>query len=175
MTILYNIIGLFLFSLVFIVGLIGNGLLICKYSCRCYLYSVADIYVCLVIVLCQRNLRTVPNILVVSLACGDFLFVLFCVPFGAIAYSLEYYPFSSIYCRFENFIINLSLGVSVFSLLALSADRYSIIAKPFSSHTNDPTIKLKLVVIFIWLVSALLALPETLYSGRIEKNFSRLA
>ena len=77
------------------------------------------------------------------MAFGDFLFVLFCVPFGAVAYSFEYYPFSTFYCRFENFIINLSLGVSVFSLLALSADRYKIIVKPFSSHANDPSIKLK--------------------------------
>ncbi len=109
-----------------------------------------------------------PNLLVVSLAFGDFLFVLFCVPFGAVAYSLESYPFSTIYCRFENFIINLSLGVSVFSLLALSADRYKIIAKPFSSHANDPSNKLKLLVIFIWSISALLALPETIYSGKMK-------
>jgi hypothetical protein len=103
--------------------------------------------------------------LVVSLALGDFLFVLFCVPFGAVAYSLEYYPFSTFYCRFENFIINLSLGVSVFSLLALSADRYKIIVKPFSSHANDPSIKLKTVVISIWLLSIFFALPETIHSG----------
>ncbi len=86
------------------------------------------------------------------------------------AYSLEYYPFSTFYCRFENFIINLSLGVSVFSLLALSADRYKIIAKPFSSHANDPSNKLKIVVIFIWLLAIILALPETIYSGRIYYN-----
>lgn len=107
-----------------------------------------------------------PNLLVVSLALGDFLFVLFCVPFGAVAYSLEYYPFSTFYCRFENFIINLSLGVSVFSILALSADRYKIIVKPFSSHASDPSIKLKTMVISIWLLSTILALPETLYSGK---------
>ncbi len=88
------------------------------------------------------------------------------MPFGAVAYSTDYYPFSTFYCRFENFIINLSLGVSVFSLLALSADRYKIISNPLSSHADDPSIKLKLIVIFIWLVSALLALPETIYSGK---------
>jgi len=125
------------------------------------------VFINLVIVFRQKNLRTVPNLLVVSLALGDFLFVLFCVPFGAVAYSLEYYPFSTFYCRFENFIINLSLGVSVFSLLALSADRYKIIVKPFSSHANDPSIKLKTVVISIWLLSIFLALPETIYSGEL--------
>lgn len=113
-----------------------------------------------------------PNLLVVSLALGDFLFVLFCVPFGAVAYSLEYYPFSTFYCRFENFIINLSLGVSVFSLLALSADRYKIIVKPFSSHANDPSIKLKTIVISIWFLSIILALPETIYSGKLKKRKS---
>ena len=107
-----------------------------------------------------------PNLLVVSLALGDFLFVLFCVPFGAVAYSLDYYPFPMSYCRFENFIINLSLGVSVFSLLALSADRYKIIVMPFSSHANDPSIKLKTVVVSIWLLSILLAIPETIFSGK---------
>ena len=128
----------------------------------------------LVIVFRQKNLRTVPNLLVVSLAVGDFLFVLFCVPFGAVAYSLEYYPFSTFYCRFENFIINLSLGVSVFSLLALSVDRYKIIAKPLASHANDPSNQLKIVVFFIWLMAIILAIPETIYSGKIDSysNFS---
>jgi hypothetical protein len=163
---LYRIIALILFSLVYIIGLIGNGLLICKSIEKKKLIIYLRNH--LVIVFRQKHLRTVPNLLVVSLAFGDFLFVLFCVPFGAVAYSLEYYPFSTIYCRFENFIINLSLGVSVFSLLALSADRYKIIAKPFSSHANDPSNKLKLIVILIWLISTLLALPETIYSGKIK-------
>ncbi|CAF3429985.1 unnamed protein product [Rotaria socialis] len=153
MSIVYRVIPLVLFLFVYIVGLIGNGLLI-------------------FIVFRQKNLRTVPNLLVVSLAMGDFLFVLFCVPFGAVAYSLEYYPFSTFYCRFENFIINLSLGVSVFSLLALSADRYKIIVKPFSSHASDPANKLKTIVISIWFLSVLLALPETIYSGIITDTIT---
>lgn len=90
------------------------------------------------------------------------------------AYSLDYYPFSTFYCQFENFIINLSLGVSVFSLLALSVDRYKIIAKPFSSHTNDPSMKLKVVVSTIWILSIVLALPETYYSGLSIDMFSLL-
>ncbi|UJR10284.1 hypothetical protein I4U23_014491 [Adineta vaga] len=147
----YRVIALILFCLVYIVGLIGNGLLI-------------------FIVFRQKNLRTVPNLLVVSLALGDFLFVLFCVPFGAVAYSLEYYPFSTFYCRFENFIINLSLGVSVFSLLALSADRYKIIARPLASHANDPSNQLKIIVLFIWLIAIILAIPETIYSGIITER-----
>ncbi|CAF0977627.1 unnamed protein product [Adineta ricciae] len=151
MAIAYRVIALILFCLVYIVGLIGNGLLI-------------------FIVFRQKNLRTVPNLLVVSLAVGDFLFVLFCVPFGAVAYSLEYYPFSTFYCRFENFIINLSLGVSVFSLLALSVDRYKIIAKPLASHASDPSNQLKIVVFFIWLVAIILAIPETVYSGLITER-----
>lgn len=111
-----------------------------------------------------------PNLLVVSLAVGDFLFVLFCVPFSAVAYSLEYYPFSTFYCRIENFIINLSLGVSVFSLLALSADRYKIVSKPLSSHAHDPSNKLKVGVAAIWLLSAVFALPETIYSGQLTSS-----
>ncbi|CAF1642236.1 unnamed protein product, partial [Didymodactylos carnosus] len=116
------------------------------------------------IVFRQKSLRTVPNLLIVSLAVGDFLFVLFCVPYGAVTFAFSFYPFQNYYCQFEIFIINMSLGVSVFSLLALSADRYKIITNPFSSHANDPAIKLKLIVIFIWVISVLLATPEAAYS-----------
>ena len=166
MSAVFRTITLLLFLSVYIIGLVGNGLLICKCELPIKSSIQNKFSLLLVIVFRQKNLRTVPNLLVVSLALGDFLFVLFCVPFGAVAYSLEYYPFSTFYCRFENFIINLSLGVSVFSLLALSADRYKIIVKPFSSHANDPSIKLKTIVISIWVLSTILALPETIYSGK---------
>ena len=165
MLMLYRVIALILFCLVYFIGLIGNGLLMCKSKIIINKKIISFWYI-LVIVFRQKHLRTVPNLLVVNLASGDFLFILFCVPFGAVAYSFDYYPFSTFYCRFENFIINLSLGVSIFSLLALSADRYKIIAKPFSSHANDPSIKLKVVVIFIWFLSASFAIPETIYSGK---------
>ena len=168
MPIIYRVIALTLFCLVYIVGLVGNGLLICKYRYGRLGKRLCVTFDNLVIVFRQKNLRTVPNLLVVSLAVGDFLFVLFCVPFGAVAYSLEYYPFSTFYCRFENFIINLSLGVSVFSLLALSADRYKIVAKPLASHANDPSNKLKIVVLLIWFMSIVLAVPETVYSGKVS-------
>jgi bombesin receptor subtype-3 len=165
MSLVYRLIALGLFFMIYVIGLIGNGLLICK-STLCFGSICFDVLqLNLVIVFRQKNLRTVPNLLVVSLALGDFLFVFFCVPFGAVAYTFDYYPFPTSYCRFENFIINLSLGVSVFSLLALSEDRYKIIVTPFSSHANDPSIKLKTVVISLWLISVALALPETFYSG----------
>lgn len=165
MSFVYRLIALLFFFLVYIIGLIGNGLLICKLNEFPSSFVLTFVSFS-VIVFRQKTLRTVPNLLVVSLALGDFLFVLFCVPFSAVAYSLDYYPFSTIYCQFENFIINLSLGVSVFSLLALSADRYKIIAKPLASHTNDPSFKLKIVVSSIWILSIILALPETFYSGK---------
>lgn len=172
MSLVYRLVAFTLFPLIYFVGLIGNGLIICKFfgwtqktswenSQKAFHFTV------LVVVLRHKNLRTVANLLVVNVALGDFLFVFFCVPFSMIAYSFEYYPFSTIYCRFENFIINLSLGISVFSLLALSFDRYKIIVQPFSNYIHDPSRKIKVVVVTIWLLSILFAIPETIFSGSI--------
>ncbi|CAF1553910.1 unnamed protein product, partial [Didymodactylos carnosus] len=40
------------------------------------------------------------------------------------------------------------------------------------SHANDPAIKLKLIVISIWFISVLLALPEAAYSGTSIKSIN---
>lgn len=67
---------------------------------------------------------------IVSLAVGDILVILFCVPFTSTVYTVESWPFGLFVCKFSEFIKDVSIGVSVFTLTALSADRYFAIVDP---------------------------------------------
>ena len=56
--------------------------------------------------------------------------ILFCVPFTSTVYTVESWPYGLIVCKFSEFIKDVSIGVSVFTLTALSADRYLAIVDP---------------------------------------------
>ncbi|OXA51151.1 Bombesin receptor subtype-3 [Folsomia candida] len=73
-----------------------------------------------------------PETYIVSLAVGDLFVILFCVPFTSTVYTVESWPYGEFVCKFSEFIKDLSIGVSVFTLTALSADRYFAIVMVMS-------------------------------------------
>lgn len=58
-----------LFGLICVVGLVGNALVV-------------------VVVACNPQMRSTTNMLIINLAIADLLFIVFCVPFTAIDYSI---------------------------------------------------------------------------------------
>lgn len=67
--------------------------------------------------------RSVPNIFISSLAVGDLVLLLTCVPVDASRFFLERWLFGELGCKLLPAIQLTSVGVSVFTLTALSADR----------------------------------------------------
>ncbi|XP_064611928.1 neuropeptide CCHamide-1 receptor-like [Liolophura sinensis] len=146
-----------LFGIIFVVGVVGNGTLIFA-------------------VIRNKKMRNVPNIYILSLAIGDLLLILTSVPISATLYSFTIWPFGEPFCQFNHFMQTLSLGVSVFTLTALSGDRYTVIVNPMSKHTGNPTFRTFAVAIGIWVISAILAIPDLLSSEvyrHQEKNNTR--
>lgn len=70
-----------------------------------------------------KSMQTVPNIFITSLAFGDLLLLLTCVPVDATHYLAEGWLFGKVGCKVLSFIRLTSVGVSVFTLTILSADR----------------------------------------------------
>lgn len=66
-----------------------------------------------------------------SLALADLLVILICVPFVSVIYTLESWPWGELICRISEAAKDVSIGVSVFTLTALSAERYCAIVNPF--------------------------------------------
>lgn len=135
-----------LFALIFIVGILGNGTLV-------------------IIFARNKNLRNVPNTYIINLAMGDILVLMISLPFTSTIYTIESWPYGELICKLSDFVKETSIGVSVFTLTALSVDRYFAIVAPMRHHmgsfAGQGTI---IVAVAIWILSVVLACPTAILS-----------
>ncbi|XP_042633976.1 neuromedin-B receptor [Cyprinus carpio] len=120
-------------------------------------------------------MRSVPNIFISSLAVGDLLLLVTCVPVDAFRYFYEEWIFGTVACKMIPVIQLTSVGVSVFTLTALSADRHKAIVNPMDIQTSSAVFWTCLKAITIWVVSVLLAIPEAVFSQVVhmpDKNMT---
>ncbi|XP_034535499.1 gastrin-releasing peptide receptor [Notolabrus celidotus] len=111
-----------------------------------------------------KSIRNVPNLFMSSLALGDVLLLVTCAPVDASRYLSEEWLFGRVGCKVIPYIQLTSVGVSVFTLTALSADRYRAIVKPLDIQTSRTTTSIVLRAALIWLFSLVLAIPEAIFS-----------
>ncbi|KAM9665849.1 neuromedin-B receptor [Trichechus inunguis] len=109
-------------------------------------------------------MRSVPNIFISNLAAGDVLLLLTCVPVDASRYFFDEWMFGKVGCKLIPVIQLTSVGVSVFTLTALSADRYRAIVNPMDIQTSGEVMWTCVKAVAIWVVSLLLAVPEAVFS-----------
>lgn len=93
-----------IYGVISVLGLVGNITLI-KTFCS------------------SKSARNVPNLFMSSLALGDVLLLVTCAPVDASRYLSDEWLFGRVGCKVIPFIQLTSVGVSVFTLTALSADR----------------------------------------------------
>ncbi|KAI3377161.1 hypothetical protein L3Q82_008395 [Scortum barcoo] len=72
----------------------------------------------------RRRTGSPTNIFILNLSVADLSFLLFCVPFHATIYSLPEWVFGAFLCRFGHYFSTVSMLVSIFTLVAMSVDRY---------------------------------------------------
>ncbi|GLV34742.1 CCHamide-2 receptor [Carabus blaptoides fortunei] len=108
-------------------------------------------------------MRNVPNTYILSLALADLLVIVTCVPFTSIVYTVEYWPWGTAVCKLSETTKDVSIGVSVFTLTALSAERYCAIVNPLRKLQTKPLTVLSAVL--IWVLAAIFALPSALFSN----------
>ncbi|KDR14578.1 hypothetical protein L798_11307, partial [Zootermopsis nevadensis] len=136
------------FALIFFVGVVGNGTLV-------------------LIFIRHRKMRNVPNTYIFSLALGDLLVIVTCVPFISTLYTLESWPYGEVICKVSESAKDVSIGVSVFTLTALSAERYYAIVNPIRRHVAG-RVSTKPVTQFttigVWALAVLLAVPAAVFS-----------
>ncbi|OCT80239.1 hypothetical protein XELAEV_18027053mg [Xenopus laevis] len=84
-------------------------------------------------------MRSVPNIFISSLAAGDLLLLVTCVPVDAFRFFFEEWIFGEVCCKLIPAIQLTSVGVSVFTLTALSADSTETTAINSAYWLDPPT------------------------------------
>ncbi len=144
----------FIFSIIFIVGLIGNGTLI-------------------QIFIRHKSMRNLPNTFILCLAIGDLLVIVGTVPFISIIYILDSWPFGQFVCKLSEFMRDVSIGVTVLTLSVLSFDRYLAIALPFHKVKEKCSKKVTVwIVIALWTVSVVSAIPAAYNSHILIYNIT---
>ena len=130
-----------LFTFVVVLGVIGNTLV-------------------LVVVLKNQSYRqTTTNLYILNLSIADLLFLIFCVPFHAVIYTVLSWPFGKFMCKFAHLFQFLSMIASVLTMVAMSTERFMAIVYPIrTKHMRTPLSAL-FVSILTWVVAAMVAFP----------------
>ncbi|XP_034943887.1 RYamide receptor [Chelonus insularis] len=133
-----------LYSIVFVVALVGNALV-------CY------------VVWSNPRMKTVTNFFIVNLAFGDILMTLFCVPTSFVStLILQYWPFGAEMCPSVNYSQAVSVLVSAYTLIAISIDRYVAIMWPLKPRMSKS--QAKLLILAVWLVALTVSSPIAVVS-----------
>lgn len=148
------------FAAIFLVGVLGNGTLVLIFARH-------------------RTMRNVPNTYILSLALGDLLVIVSCVPFTSTVYTVESWPYGEFVCKLSESAKDISIGVSVFTLTALSADRFFAIVDPMrklysSVGGRGATRCTVLIALAIWGLAIICAIPAAVASYiRVFKDGNR--
>ncbi|KAM9317293.1 neuromedin-B receptor [Gastrophryne carolinensis] len=142
-----------LYLIIIMVGLLGN-------------ITLVKIFIT------NSAMRSVPNIFISSLAAGDLLLLVTCVPVDAFRFFFEEWILGEVCCKLIPSIQLTSVGVSVFTLTALSADRYKAIVNPMDIQTSSAVLWTCIKASAIWIISMLLAVPEAVFSEVAHINGS---
>ena len=82
-----------------------------------------------------------------------------CFPFSLAPYVYRPWIYGDILCKITPFLQGTSVGVSVFTLLAISIDRFFAIYQPLKSRLLFSRKRVKWLLCCVWIVSMLVSLP----------------
>lgn len=137
-----------LYNLVFICGVVGNGLV---------LYVIYSL----------PRLRTTTNYLLANLALGDLIIASFCVPFTYISIVYNYWPFGRVLCKLiVSPLTAIGVLVSAFTLIALAIEKYIAILHPMAPRLRKS--RAIWVVGVIWILAIATATPIAVVSETIQ-------
>ncbi|XP_035668464.1 neuropeptide FF receptor 1-like [Branchiostoma floridae] len=120
---------------------------------------VGNILVILVMVF-NRNMRTVTNMFITNLAVADLLVGVFCLPFNLADNITTSWPFDDVMCKTFLTVQVLSVSASVFTLIAIAVDRYYAVVHPTSSGVTKPA--MRYILVSVWLVAVCTCVPQGL-------------
>ncbi|XP_068574486.1 somatostatin receptor type 5-like isoform X2 [Cebidichthys violaceus] len=147
----FNFVTAVIYIIVFIVGLLGNTLVI-------------------YVVIRYTKMKTVTNLYILNLALADELYILG-IPFLGTNSVLSYWPYGDFFCKLSMTVDAMSQFASTFCLTVMSIDRYLAVVHPIrSAKWRKPQVA-KIFNAMVWVVSFLIVLPVTIYSN-VQEEFN---
>ncbi|XP_068434490.1 somatostatin receptor type 5-like [Clinocottus analis] len=147
----FSVVTPVIYIIVFIVGLLGNTLVI-------------------YVVIRYTKMKTVTNLYILNLALADELYILG-IPLLGTNIVLSYWPYGHFLCKMYMTADTMSQFASIFCLTVMSIDRYlAVVHHVRSAKWRKPQVA-KIFNAGMWVVSFVIVLPVTVYSG-VQEEFN---
>ncbi|KAM5218691.1 galanin receptor type 1 isoform 2-T2 [Hipposideros larvatus] len=150
-----NLVTLAAFGLIFALGVLGNSL---------------------VITVLARSKpgkpRSTTNLFILNLSVADLAYLLFCIPFQATVYALPTWVLGAFICKFIHYFFTVSMLVSIFTLAAMSVDRYVAIVHSRRASSLRVSRNALLGVGCIWALSIAMASPVAYHQRLFHRDAS---
>ncbi|KAF7223411.1 galanin receptor type 1-like [Nothobranchius furzeri] len=148
-----NFITLLVFGLIFTLGVLGNSM---------------------VITVLARSKpgkpRSTTNIFILNLSIADLSYLLFCIPFQSTIYMMPTWVLGAFICKFIHYFFTVSMLVSIFTLSAMSVDRYIAIVHSRKSSSIRVARHALIGVVVIWILSLAMAAPVMHYQNIFQRG-----
>ncbi|XP_066263537.1 neuropeptide FF receptor 1-like [Branchiostoma lanceolatum] len=125
-----------------------------------FLLCVVGNVLVIVVVVLNRNMRTVTNFFITNLAVADLLVGVFCLPFNLVDSMMTSWPFGDTMCKVFLAVQVLSQSASVFTLVAIAVDRYYAVVHPTRPRFTKTA--MMYILATVWIVAAATSAPQGL-------------
>jgi hypothetical protein len=139
-----TIFSVIFYSVVCVMGLLGNGLVI-------------------YVVLNYSSMKTPTNLYLVNLSIADSLFLI-TLPMFITLMLLQHWIFGPVLCVLFNFVDNLYKSAGAYTLVALSGDRYLAVCHPVSAARYRTSKYICIIIAGIWTVAIAIGLAPAFHS-----------
>ncbi|KDR24150.1 Neuromedin-U receptor 2, partial [Zootermopsis nevadensis] len=141
-----------LYFLIFFTGVVGN------------------IITCVVIAR-NKHMQTATNYYLFSLAVSDLVLLLSGLPQEIYCIWSRYpYVFGEVFCVLRGLFAETSANATVLTITAFTMERYVAICHPFLSQTMSKLSRAVKIIIIIWIVAIVLAVPQAFQFGIVIGN-----
>ncbi|XP_020282458.1 cholecystokinin receptor type A-like isoform X2 [Pseudomyrmex gracilis] len=115
----------------------------------------------LVLITLARNkrMRTVTNVYLLNLAVSDLLLGVFCMPFTLLGQILKNFVFGLAMCKLIPYFQAVSVSVGVWTLVAISLERYFAICRPLKSRRWQTQFHAYKMITVVWSLSLAWNMP----------------
>lgn len=136
-----------IYSIIFLMGIIGNGLVI-------------------IVMGYQKKQRSMTDKYRLHLSVADLLFVI-TLPFWSVDAAISWY-FGNVLCKAVHVIYTVNLYSSVLILAFISLDRYLAIVHATNSQRPRKLLAEKVVYVGVWLPALLLTVPDIIFADLFQ-------
>ena len=126
----------------------------------------------------NEKLRTHVYVLLINLALADISFLCFCAPFKALSYARVSWVFGDALCKATQFVIHVTLNVTIWTLVLIATVRVYIISRCKGMLSRQQKLRGPMMIasLLLWSLVTVASVPFALFSAEQKSgNFTYCA